>query len=90
MEQDTLQTIEEHSFSIPEPVYLQLREIGVITSPKKEHLYPTFLPLLSKIIGNQGGYYKEPFQPYDDKDDSLHNLYDKITCLCVVSKAGFF
>lgn len=76
------------SFSVPEPILLQLRQVGNITVKHlNQHLYPTFPQLPTWVIAGHGGYYGELVAPAIDTNDSIHNLYEEIPCLGVMSEA---
>lgn len=83
-EQDLLSMIQSTAFIVPEPILLQLRQIGNITASTKQHLYPQFPPLPIAVIAGHGGYYGELVTP---GDDNIHNLYEELPCLGVLSEA---
>lgn len=44
--------IQNMSFNIPEPILLQLSQIGNITSSTKQHLYPSFPDIAIAIVSH--------------------------------------
>lgn len=75
------------AFNIPEPVLLQIRQLGNVVSGTKQHLYPEFPPLPTNVLNNTGGYYGQVLAPAEGVDDMIHNLYEEIPCLGVTSEA---
>lgn len=87
VENALLDQIATASFSIPEPLLLQLRAIGNVVTRTGQHLYPEFPSLPARVIANQGGYYGTLSLPAPDTDDTRHTLYEEIPCLGVAAYA---
>ncbi|KAL5237797.1 hypothetical protein ACI65C_005207 [Semiaphis heraclei] len=66
---------------------LPLRQVSYVISSLKQHLYPAFSPMPSYSNQKFGGYYGELQPPGEDVDDTIHNLYEEIPCLGVLSEA---
>ncbi|XP_018400806.1 PREDICTED: uncharacterized protein LOC108778191 [Cyphomyrmex costatus] len=79
-ERDLLLILQQFSFTIPEPILLQLQVFGSVQTRTGEHLYPWFPKLPTSQIGEYGGFYGPV-----TKDN--HNLYEEIPCLGVLSEA---
>lgn len=86
-EQDLLTLTQTTSFCVPEPLALQVRQIGNLQTMTKQHLYPEFPELPVEQINGQGGYYGAIQLPGPDVDNSIHNLYEEIPCMGVTSEA---
>lgn len=86
-ENDLLTLVQTTAFVVSEPILLQLRQLGNVVSTTKQHMYPQFPPLPTEVIANHGGYYGELVIPDDDTDVDIHNLYEEIPCLGVLSEA---
>ncbi|CAI6374925.1 unnamed protein product [Macrosiphum euphorbiae] len=86
-EQDILQLVQTTPFTVPEPIFLQLRQIGNIVTSTKQHLYPAFPELPTYQFNHRGGYYGELVVPNPETDDNIHNLYEEIPCLGVLTEA---
>lgn len=87
-EEDQLLTlIQTTPFFVPEPILLQLRQIGNTVSKTGQHLYPVFPKLLTHVFAQRGGYYGALQPPGPGVDPTLHNLYEELPCLGVLSKA---
>jgi len=86
VETEVLTLLHSIPFVVPSPLYCQLKELGNIITQGHEHLYPAFPPLPTEVIGNLGGYYGI-LESAIDIDHSMHNLYEEIPCLGVVSYA---
>lgn len=54
---DLLTLVQTTTFVVPEPILLQLRQIGNVVSLTKQHLYPEFPPLPTSAIAGHGGYF---------------------------------
>lgn len=88
-EEDSLQGLtQSSSFIVPEPLNLQLRQLGNTVSLTRQHLYPTFPPLPVEILQGHGGYYGELLPPEEGGDVTIHNCYEEIPCLGVLSEAS--
>ncbi|XP_022164279.1 uncharacterized protein LOC111029553 [Myzus persicae] len=66
---------------------LQLNQLGNVVTFTQQHLRATFPTLPQEQIGGRGGYYGVLKPPGPGIDDSLHNLYEEIPCLGVLSEA---
>jgi len=66
---------------------LQLKQLGNVVTLTRQHLKATFPTLPQEKIGGRGGYYGVLKPPGPGVDDSLHNLYEEIPCLGVLSEA---
>ncbi|XP_030758050.1 uncharacterized protein LOC115883781 [Sitophilus oryzae] len=86
-EQDLLNLTQVTSFCVPEPLVLQLKQIGNITTMTKQHLYPEFPPFPTAQVANHGGYYGTLQLPAPGVNNDLHNLYEEIPCLGVMAEA---
>lgn len=86
-EQDLLTLVQHTPFVTPEPITLQLRQLGNVVSQTKQHLYPSFPTLPVHILGGVGGYYGPIAPPAAGVDDTVHNLYEEIPCLGVLATA---
>jgi hypothetical protein len=88
-EQELITLIQSISFSIPEPLNLYLKSIGNIETSIKQHLYPSFPPLPTVVIDGYGGHYGLLTAPEAaaPNADLVHNLYEEIPCLGVLSYA---
>ncbi|CAI6347595.1 unnamed protein product [Macrosiphum euphorbiae] len=85
-EQDILQLIQTTAFTVPEPIFLQLRHLGNVLTTTKQHLSPAFPPLPDVAINGHGGYYDVLQPPGPNVDSTVHNLYEEIPCLGVTSE----
>ncbi|CAG9818156.1 unnamed protein product [Phaedon cochleariae] len=56
-EQDLLTLVQTTSFCVPEPLNLQVRQLGNVVTATKQHLYPEFPPLPEVVIYDRSGYY---------------------------------
>lgn len=82
-ENQLLNMIDQIAFCIPEPMLLQIIQLGNITATgTNQHLYPEFPPLPNQIINNLGGFYGEL-----ENNNDYHNLYEEIPCLGVLAEA---
>lgn len=79
-ERDVLLMLDQSAFALPEPLMMQIRMLGSIQSPTKEHLKPTFPELPVQQVEGYGGYYGVLNQ-------DTHNLYEEIPCLGVLAEA---
>jgi len=86
-EMEVLSMIQSLSFYVPKPIMLQLEQLGNVVTTLGQHLYATFPTLPQEQIGGRGGYYGILQPPGPGVDDSLHNLYEEIPCLGVLSEA---
>lgn len=86
-ENDLLTLVQTTAFVVPEPILLQLRQLGNVVSTTKQHLYPEFPELPTQQIADHGGYYGTLQEPGEGVDNSIHNLYAEIPCLGVVAEA---
>jgi hypothetical protein len=86
-ERDVLNIIGSISFCVPMPIMLQLEKLGNVVNMCGRHLFVTFPTLPQEQIGGRGGYYGVLQPPGPGVDDSLHNLYEEIPCLGVLSEA---
>lgn len=86
-EQDILTLVQTTSFSVPEPIFLQIRQIGNLVTKTGQHLYPEFPELPNQEINGQLGYYGPIQLPAPDADLNIHNLYEEIPCLGVLAEA---
>lgn len=85
---DLLTLVQTTTFVVPEPILLQLRQIGNVVSLTKQHLYPEFPPLPTSAIAGHGGYFGDfEVEVGQAPDPLLHNLYEEIPYLGVVSEA---
>lgn len=76
------------TFSIPEPITLQLKQLGnTVAKHIDHHLYPYFPQLSTRVVAGHGGYYGKLVEPAPDTDNSVHNLYEELPCLGVMSEA---
>lgn len=83
-EHDLLSLIQTSAFCVPDPLLLQLKELGNIVTSTGQHLYPEFPPLPTHAFENHGGYFGN-FA--DEEDPLLHNLYEEIPCIGVLGAA---
>nr|XP_012235009.1 PREDICTED: uncharacterized protein LOC105679520 [Linepithema humile] len=79
-ERETLLQLDQLTFAVPEPLLLQLKVFGTTQTMTREHLYPEFPPLPTGLSATFGGYY-------GPLTVANHNLYEKISCLGVLSEA---
>uniref|UniRef100_A0A2S2NZP7 Uncharacterized protein n=1 Tax=Schizaphis graminum TaxID=13262 RepID=A0A2S2NZP7_SCHGA len=86
-EREVLSIIGSFSFCVPKPIMLQLEKLGNVVNMCGHHLFATFPTLPQEQIGGRGGYYGVLQPPGPGVDDSLHNLYEEIPCLGVLSEA---
>lgn len=86
-EQDLLTLTQTTNFCVPEPLTLQLQQLGNIQTITKQHLYPEFPPLPIHVLAGIPGYYGRITLPGDGADVSIHNLYEEIPCLGVLAEA---
>lgn len=86
-EMEVLNMIHSVSFYVPKPIMLQLEQLGNVVTTLGQHLYATFPTLPQEQIDGRGGYYGILQPPGSGVDDSLHNLYEEIPCLGVLSEA---
>lgn len=86
-ENDLLTLIQTTAFVVVEPILLQLRQLGNVVSTTRQHLYPQFPPLPTGIIADHGGYYGPLLPPGEDIDLTVHNLYEELPCLGVLSES---
>lgn len=75
------------SFNLPEPLLLQVKQLGNVVATTKQHLYPKFPDLPTQVINGLGGYYGNLVAPAPNVDNTLHNLYEELPCLGVTSEA---
>lgn len=74
-EQDILQLVQTTVFNIPEPIFLQIKQLGNVITTTKQHLYQSFPVLPEKQIQGFGGYYGQLRAPGPNIDNGIHNLY---------------
>lgn len=86
-EMEVLNMIHSRSFYVPKPIMLQLEQLGNVVTTVGQHLFATFPTLPQEQIDGRGGYYGILQPPGPGVDDSLHNLYEEIPCLGVLSEA---
>ncbi|XP_072399130.1 uncharacterized protein [Diabrotica undecimpunctata] len=86
-EQDILTLTQTTVFSVPEPILLQLRQLGNIVTKTGQHLYPEFPPLPVELINQQPGYYGALRIPAQGVNNLIHNLYEELPCLGVLAEA---
>lgn len=72
---------------VPEPIFLQLRQLGNIVTSTKQHLYSEFPALPYHVVQGNGGYYGPLVAPGSNTDDNIHNFYEEIPSLGVTSEA---
>lgn len=86
--EDQLLTLTQTTpFVLPEPILLQVRQLGNAVSKAGQHLFPSFPPLPTHVIQGSGGYYGQLIEPADGVDNTVHNLYEEIPCLGVLAEA---
>lgn len=85
-EQDILMLTQTTNFCVPEPILLQLKQLGNICTMGKQHLYPEFPPLPVVEVNHQPGYYGA-LEIGNAADPHVHNLYEEIPCLGVLAEA---
>ena len=56
-ETDLLTLIQTAPFCIPEPILLQLKQLGNITTKTGQNLFPRFPALPVAVLAQHGGYY---------------------------------
>lgn len=66
--------------AIPEPLLVQLQILGITQPITQERFYPYFPSLPTEVINGFGGYY-------GPLNAQIHNLYEEIPCLGVLSEA---
>jgi len=86
-EHEFLELIQSCCFNVPEPIMFLLRQLGNVETVTKQNLIATFPTLPQQKIGGRGGYYGVLQPPGPGIDDTLHNLYEEIPCLGVLSEA---
>lgn len=86
-EQDILTIIQTASFCVPEPLMLQLKHIGNITTKTGQHLYTAFPAYPSQAINGHGGYNGILAVPNPAVNDDIHNQFEEIPCSGVTSSA---
>lgn len=79
LEKDLLLLLKQKKFNIPDPLFMQLKVLGSISSVE-EDIYPSFPDLPTNKVANHGGYY-------GPINVETHNLYEEIPCLGVLSEA---
>lgn len=86
--EDQLLTLTQTTpFVIPEPILLQVRQLGNVVSKTGQHLFPSFPPLPTNVIQGSGSYYGPLLEPAVGVNNATHNLYEEIPCLGVLSEA---
>lgn len=87
-EEDQLLTLTQITpFVLPEPILLQVRQLGNAVSKTGQHLFPAFPPLPTTVLQGNGGYYGQLLEPGEGVDNTIHNLYEEIPCLGVTAEA---
>lgn len=79
-EEQLLRLIEHTTFSVPDPIFYQLKIFGRIQTVTREHLRPTFPALPTQQVGGYGGYYGA-ISP------ATHNNYEELPCPGVLAEA---
>lgn len=86
-EQNILTLVQTATFRVPEPIFLQLRQIGNIVTKTEQHLYPEFTDLPIEFLNSQPRYYGPIQLPAPAADANIHNLYEEILCMGVLAEA---
>lgn len=74
-------------FVLPEPILLQVRQLGNAVSKTGQLLFPSIPPLPTQVIQGNGGYYGILAEPGEGVDNNIHNLYEEMPCLGVLVDA---
>lgn len=75
------------AFNLPEPLLLQIKQLGNVVAMTKQHLYPKFPPLPDQVIHGLSRYYGTLAAPAPGVDNNLNNLYEELPCLGVTAEA---
>lgn len=86
--EDQLLTLTQTTpFVLPEPILLQVRQLGNTVSKTGQHLFPSFPPLPTFAIQGNGGYFGLLQEPGVGVNNNIHNLYEELPCLGVLAEA---
>lgn len=86
-EQDVLTLVQTTNFCLPDPIFLQIRQIGNLITKTGQHLYPEFPDMPVALINGQPGYFGPIQLPAPEADPTIHNLYEELPCLGVLAEA---
>lgn len=85
---ELLKMIETTNFNVPQPMLMQLQQVGNELTPTGQSLYPKFPPLSSEVIQDKPGFFGQLLSPGEEgADDNLHNLYEELPCIGVLAEA---
>lgn len=83
-----LENVKSVNFVYPQPLLMQIQQLGNVLTPCEQHLYLRFPPMPSAALAPCGGFYGPLFPPGVPRaDDNIHNLYEELPCLGVTAEA---